>query len=69
PLLDAGLKLVETLANAQRGRGEAGAGPAKSWIETDAQTGKAYLKLPLPEPEAVQRLAGALTQLLAGLQR
>lgn len=75
PLLDVGLKLVETLAAAQAGGrvaggsgGEKASGPA-SWIETDAATGKSYVKLPVPEPETVQRLAEALTGLLAGLRR
>ena len=32
----------------------------QSWIETDAATGKSYLKLPVPGPATVQRLADAL---------
>ena len=70
-LIDAGLKLVETLA-AARGEGgaesEARTAP-QSWIETDAATGKSYLKLPVPESATVQRLADALSGLLAGLRR
>ena len=72
-LIDAGLKLVETLAAA---RGEGGAtredntrATPQSWIESDAATGKSYLKLPIPEPATVQRLADALGGLLAGLRR
>lgn len=52
-LLDAGLKLVETLAITQRGNGGAPANP--QWIETDARTGKTYLKLPVPEPATVHQ--------------
>ncbi|MBS4095359.1 MAG: DEAD/DEAH box helicase [Sulfuricella sp.] len=62
PLLDAGLKLVETLAAAQ-----SGATPASLWLEHDPHSGKPYLKIPVPEPETVQRLASALQGLLAGL--
>jgi hypothetical protein len=42
---------------------------APQWIETDARTGRSYLKLPVPEPAAVQRVADALTDLLSGLRR
>lgn len=65
PLLDAGLKLIESLAAAQTGA------PAQSspLLETDAKTGKSYLKLPVPEPETLQRLGTALQGLLAGLRR
>jgi superfamily II DNA or RNA helicase len=72
-LLGAGLKLVETLnASAAAGRDQAGGGreqaAAPAWIETDPGTGKTYLKMPMPEPETVQKLAGALAGLLANLQ-
>ncbi len=63
PLLDAGLKLVESLAAAQAG------GAASPWLENDPATGKSYLKIPVPQPETVARLAGALQGLLAGLKR
>ncbi len=65
PLIDAGLQLVNALA--QRGSGPAGSSAA--WIERDPQTGRDVLKLPLPEPQTVQRLADALSGLLAGLRR
>jgi superfamily II DNA or RNA helicase len=70
-LIDAGLKLVETLAAARaEGGAESEARAAtQSWIETDAASGKSYLKLPVPEPATVQRLADALSGLLAGLRR
>ncbi len=67
-LIDAGLKFVETLA-AVRPLGDSGPSVTPPWIETDAQTGKSYVKLPVPEPETAQRLAEALTGLLAGLRR
>jgi hypothetical protein len=68
-LIDVGSKLAETIAAAHAGNGSEQTKAASPWVETDAQTGKSYLKLPMPEPETVQRLAGALAGLLAGLQR
>lgn len=38
-------------------------------FERNPQTGGDVLKLPLPEPQTVQRLADALSGLLAGLRR
>jgi superfamily II DNA or RNA helicase len=74
PLLSAGLKLVEALAAAAPSGKEGGNGAAKAattspWIETDARTGRPYLRLPLPEPQVVQQLSDALSRLIAGLGR
>lgn len=73
PLLSAGLKLVETLTAAAPSTNGGGNGREKtvagSWIETDAQTGRSYLKLPMPEPQVVQQLSDALSRLIAGLGR
>ncbi len=66
PLLEVGLKFVEGLAAARSTSAERGAQPSPL-LETDAQTGKTYLKLPVPEPETVQRLADALRGFLTGL--
>jgi hypothetical protein len=33
-------------------------------VETDPQSGRAYLKIPVPEPATMQRLADALRDLL-----
>jgi superfamily II DNA or RNA helicase len=68
PLLSAGLKLVEALAAAPRGDGK-GQGNGQSatappWIETDAQTGRSYLKLPMPEPQALRQLTEAISRLI-----
>ena len=60
PLLDAGLQLIESLA----GHPDAAASP---WVQTDA-AGQRYLKLPLPEPQALQRLADGLAGLLGALR-
>lgn len=66
-LLDVGVQFAQALA-AARGVNQ-GQTSTHPWIETDAQTGKPYLKLPVPEPETVQRLAETLSSLLSGLRR
>ncbi len=71
PLLDMGLQLVQTLAAAhgqQQTKGTAPVAPP-AWLETDTRTGQTYLKLPVPDPATVQKLAEALGGLLAGLKR
>ena len=68
-LVDAGLKLVESLAAPRSGDGREARAAAEPWLETDPQTGRTYLKLPAPAPETLQRLAGALGTLLAGLRQ
>jgi Helicase conserved C-terminal domain len=62
PLVEAGLQLVQTLADASRHSDS-------KLVQVDETTGQRYLKLPLPEPAAVQRLAEGLAGLLAGLRR
>ena len=71
PLLDVGLQLVQTLAAAHAPRPADGNAPLAppAWLETDARTGQTYLKLPVPDPATVQKLADALGGLLAGLKR
>ena len=64
PLIDVGVKLMQTLAVQLSAGNE-----ERLWIGTDVHTGRSYLKLPLPEPQAVQRVADALHDLLNGLQR
>ena len=39
------------------------------WVERDAHSGQARLKLPLPEPETVARIADVLTGLAAALRK
>jgi hypothetical protein len=65
-VLSTGLSLLEKLAGAAAG-GRSGAGggtPAallpSSMIARDEPTGRPYLKLPLPEPEIIQKLADLL---------
>ncbi|HEY3324019.1 MAG TPA: DEAD/DEAH box helicase [Planctomycetota bacterium] len=38
--------------------------PASPLVETDARTGQSYLKLPMPSPETVQKIAALLQRLL-----
>lgn len=70
-LLNAGLKLVEALASAKPVNSDGKDYPAAAspLIEVDAQTGRSYLKLPMPEPQVVQQLSDALLRLLTGLGR
>lgn len=69
PLIEAGLKFVESLS-AARTTTDAQETRMPPWkIETDGRSGKSYLKLPVPEPATVQRLADALAGLLAGSGR
>jgi hypothetical protein len=58
PLLEAGIQLLSELALASKGEG------ASRWIATDERTGQRYLKLPVPEPDAVQRLTESLIGIL-----
>ena len=70
PLLKVGLKLMEALTPPPRGNnGGTGQVSAPVRIETDAETGRAYLKLPMPEPQVVQQLSDALSRLIASLGR
>ena len=68
PLLSAGLKLVQALTAATGSNGSGSAQSAAApWIETDTQTGRAYLKLPLPEPQVVHELGDILSRLVSSL--
>ncbi|WP_229458916.1 helicase-related protein [Massilia glaciei] len=64
PLIDIGKHLIETLAQASAG--EHAKRPA--WIETDAATGKSFIKLPVPDPKSIERLAETLGGLIARLK-
>jgi superfamily II DNA or RNA helicase len=62
PLVDAGLALVQALIP-----GGAGRPPGlDAAIERDPATGRDFLKIPLPQPQTLRRLADALGDLLAG---
>ena len=69
-LLTAGLKLVESLTAASNGNGHgAAAGTGSGWMETDAETGRTYVKLPVPDPQVLQTLADSLSRLVTGLRK
>ncbi|MFA5631942.1 MAG: DEAD/DEAH box helicase [Porticoccaceae bacterium] len=63
-LLGAGAQLVDALAAASRPPGE---GAEHPWVQRDPRSGQAHLKLPLPEPETVGRIADVLAGLAAAL--
>ena len=71
PLLQAGLELAQVLSAASNGSPAAApaSGAMSSWIEKDARTGREYLRLPLPDPGAVQALATALSKLMESFAR
>ena len=60
PLIQAGVDLLNTLAEAQSN--PAAAAPA--YIAVDTATGERYLRLPLPSPTDLQRLLESLGQVL-----
>jgi superfamily II DNA/RNA helicase len=60
PLLTAGVQLLGELSAASSG------GRESPWVQTDSTTGRRYLKLPVPDPQTVQRLAEGLLSLLGG---
>ena len=70
-LVDAGLKFVAHLSEVIAPPTDASKGPTpvRPWLETDPATGRAYLRMPLPAPEALARLTRALEGLLSGLPK
>lgn len=64
PLIDAGMQLVAALAQAT----DPDSPSRPNWIETDSTTGKSFIKLPVPDPQTVQHLAGAIGALLTRLR-
>lgn len=63
-LLGVGTQLVDALAAASQPPGE---GKAHPWVERDEKSGQAHLRLPLPEPETVGKIADLLAGLAAAL--
>lgn len=65
-LLGAGSQLVDALVAASRPAGEAADHP---WVQRDARSGQAHLRLPLPPPETTRRIADLLAGLAAALSK
>ena len=63
PLLALGQALLQEIAGAPDADGS---GRATWRMQLDPETGERYLRLPVPEPEAVARLAQALRDVLGG---
>jgi superfamily II DNA or RNA helicase len=63
-LLQFGVELVSALSASADG-----AGAAHPWVERDPATGARSLKLPLPPPDTVRRLADALSAISGALLR
>ncbi len=68
PLLNAGMRLVEVLAAASRNDESGGSRAPGALVETDARTGRSYLRLPVPEPQVVQQLGDALARLISSFE-
>ena len=70
-LLQSGLELAQALSAASNGSTAAAptSSAMPSWVEKDARTGRQYLRLPLPDPGAVQALATALSKLMESIAR
>jgi len=63
-LLDAGVAVLSELAR----RGSEPAATSAAWIEPDAATGRDVLKLPLPDPATLERVAHSLGLLARALR-
>jgi hypothetical protein len=64
-LLDAGLKVVTHLVAAAQAPAAGGATPAEHpLLQTDSSTGRRYLRLPVPDPDTLAKLAEAVARLL-----
>ena len=71
-LFDAGVEFLSRLASlsAQPAAQDGGRASAHApSLETEPGSGRRYLRLPVPEPEALARLAAALSGLLAGADK
>ena len=67
-LLQAGLELLGRMAATADGSGHPGRPPLPFERERDQRTGQTYLKIRMPEPAVVDRVADALQALLASLR-
>jgi hypothetical protein len=70
-VVTAGMSLLDKLGQAltpgkSSKQPSAGFGPPSGMISRDEQTGQPYLKLPMPEPETMQKIAELFTALTKG---
>jgi len=69
-LLQAGMALLQTFVlPAASATGSNGAAVAQPLVRRDPASGEPYLHLPVPPPEVLTQVVGALQQLLLGLQQ
>ena len=65
-LIDTGIKFLTQLASASRQSGtEQTPAAPNPFLETDAKSGRSYLRLPLPEPQTLATIAGMLAAFLS----
>ena len=64
PLLAVGARLIDKLSRSANENVDSRA--VDNLVQRDPHSGERYLRLPVPEPEAVEQLATALLRLLAG---
>ena len=67
-LLQAGMALVQSLVTPRPTASGTATPVANSLIHRDETSGEQYLRLPVPPPEVLTQVVGALQQLLQGLQ-
>ncbi|MGZ8211855.1 MAG: hypothetical protein ACXWUH_15215, partial [Burkholderiales bacterium] len=64
-LIDAGSKiLAQLVATAQASTAGKPAAPEHPFVQTDPESGRLYLRLPMPDSDTLAKLAGALAGLL-----
>ena len=72
PLLEAGAGFLRELGTFVAKNREPGKPALASFVETDAKTGKSYLKVPMPEPKTIENIVAAVGPLFdmfrAGMQ-
>jgi superfamily II DNA or RNA helicase len=66
-LVQAGVQLLEALAEVMGSNGQQAEGVLDSLVSTDTRTGKQVLHVPLPAPEVLQRGAAALQKIMGGV--
>ncbi|MGI9301970.1 MAG: DEAD/DEAH box helicase [Gammaproteobacteria bacterium] len=67
PLLELGQQFVSSFVERARGTDEAGNGSTHHWIDKNPETGQPYLRIPVPDPQTVSRLADALGAVLKSM--